>query len=72
MPELPEVEIIVRKLKTFLIGKVPIRIICNKAKFLKTSQCLSMALDRPIYDISRKGKLIILSVPPYALSLIHI
>ncbi|CAD7769697.1 MAG: Formamidopyrimidine-DNA glycosylase [Candidatus Methanoperedenaceae archaeon GB50] len=71
MPELPEVEIIVRKLKTFLIGKVPIRIICNKAKLLKTSQCLSMALDRPIYDISRKGKLIILSVPPYAW-LIHL
>ena len=71
MPELPEVETIVRALRSCLIGLVPIEIICHKEKILRTPDLLPKALGYPIKDITRKGKLILLWASPYVW-LIHL
>ncbi|WP_457572036.1 bifunctional DNA-formamidopyrimidine glycosylase/DNA-(apurinic or apyrimidinic site) lyase [Desulfovulcanus sp.] len=71
MPELPEVETIVQALKPCLVGQAPIKITCFKEKILQAPEPLSQALGRPITNISRKGKLILIWAPPYVW-LIHL
>ncbi|MDL1970044.1 MAG: bifunctional DNA-formamidopyrimidine glycosylase/DNA-(apurinic or apyrimidinic site) lyase [Candidatus Desulfofervidaceae bacterium] len=71
MPELPEVETIVQALKPCLTGLTPVKVLCHKAKILRTPDLLPSALGFPIKDITRKGKLILLWTSPYVW-LIHL
>jgi len=71
MPELPEVETIVRALKPYLTGLIPVGIWCQKTKILRSPELLVSALGYPIKNITRRGKLILLWTPPYVW-LIHL
>lgn len=71
MPELPEVETIVRALRPVLCGQIPIKITCLKSKILRSTEAWTDFLNHPVTDIARKGKLILIKTPPYVW-LIHL
>lgn len=61
MPELPEIEVILKKLKKFLIGKkiIFIKIRCNKLKYFISQEIYNLK-DKKIENIRRRAKYLII------------
>ncbi len=71
MPELPEVETLVKILNFVLKGLTPVALEVKQAKIFRSPSYLSKALRHPIKEVKRRGKLIMLVASPYVW-LIHL
>ena len=71
MPELPEVETVVRSLQPDIIGEMIIQFDTPWRKVIATPEVISVALNQQIQSVSRRGKFIVLNLATGAL-IIHL